>query len=631
MVVKPADTLDETKADSGANSAHEPGFAILARFLPYLWPAGAPVLRLRLVVALILVLLGKAVMLVMPFAYKAAMDAMSGAATESTLVIMALVVAYAGARFGGVLFDNLRNAIFEAVGQDAARRLATDVFAHLHRLSLRFHLERKTGALTRIVERGTRSIDSMLYFLLFNIAPTAIELAVVAAIFWVKFGPGLVAATVAMVVTYVLFTRRVTEWRVSLRKGWTEDDQRATQRAVDSLLNYETIKYFNAEGLEVRRYGDAAQRLAQSTVRVETSLAWLNIGQSLITNLLMAGAMAYTVWGWSKGKLTPGDLVLVNTLLAQLFRPLDMLGWVYREIRQGLVDMAAMFRLIDTEPEIADRPDARPLAIDGGEIRFQDVRFSYEPRREILKGVSFAVPAGTRTAIVGPSGAGKSTIARILFRFYDISAGKVLIDGQDIRAVTQASLRAEIGIVPQDTVLFNDTIGYNIGYGREGATMAEIEAAARAARIAPFIDSLPDGYVAMVGERGLKLSGGEKQRVAIARTLLKDPPILILDEATSALDSATEAGIQEALETAESGRTTLIIAHRLSTIADADQILVMQAGTIVERGRHAELLASGGLYAELWALQAAEDRARRESVAPAGGVDTRDAAQSTLA
>ncbi len=631
MVVKPADTLDETKADSGANSAHEPGFAILARFLPYLWPAGAPVLRLRLVVALILVLLGKAVMLVMPFAYKAAMDAMSGAATESTLVIMALVVAYAGARFGGVLFDNLRNAIFEAVGQDAARRLATDVFAHLHRLSLRFHLERKTGALTRIVERGTRSIDSMLYFLLFNIAPTAIELAVVAAIFWVKFGPGLVAATVAMVVTYVLFTRRVTEWRVSLRKGWTEDDQRATQRAVDSLLNYETIKYFNAEGMEVRRYGDAAQRLAQSTVRVETSLAWLNIGQSLITNLLMAGAMAYTVWGWSKGKLTPGDLVLVNTLLAQLFRPLDMLGWVYREIRQGLVDMAAMFRLIDTEPEIADRPDARPLAIDGGEIRFQDVRFSYEPRREILKGVSFTVPAGTRTAIVGPSGAGKSTIARILFRFYDISAGKVLIDGQDIRAVTQASLRAEIGIVPQDTVLFNDTIGYNIGYGREGATMAEIEAAARAARIAPFIDSLPDGYAAMVGERGLKLSGGEKQRVAIARTLLKDPPILILDEATSALDSATEAGIQEALETAESGRTTLIIAHRLSTIADADQILVMQAGTIVERGRHAELLASGGLYAELWALQAAEDRARRESVAPAGGVDTRDAAQSTLA
>nr|WP_255696974.1 ABC transporter ATP-binding protein/permease [Sandaracinobacteroides sayramensis] len=593
----------------------------MKRFLPYLWPRNAPELRARLVVAMIMVALAKAITLMMPFAYKAAIDAMSGSASEGVLVIVALVVAYAGARFGGVLFDNLRNAIFEAVGQDASRRLAVDVFGHLHRLSLRFHLERKTGALTRIVERGTKSIDTMLYFLLFNIAPTFLELGAVGVIFWLKFGPGLVMATLVMVVAYVVFTRQVTEWRVSLRQGWTEDDQRATQRAVDSLLNYETIKYFNAEARETRRYGDAAARLAHSTTRIETSLAWLNIGQSLITNLLMAGAMAYTVWGWSEGRLTPGDLVLVNTLLAQLFRPLDMLGWVYREIRQGLVDMAAMFRLIDTVPEIADVVDASPLQVTGGEIRFEDVRFAYEPRREILKGVSFTVPAGTRTAIVGPSGAGKSTIARILYRFYDISAGHVRIDGQDIRDVTQSSLRSAIGIVPQDTVLFNETIGYNIGYGRENASDAEIEAAARAAQIGPFIDSLPDGYATKVGERGLKLSGGEKQRVAIARTLLKNPPILILDEATSALDSATEAGIQEALEMAEKGRTTLIIAHRLSTIVDADQILVMEAGRIVERGRHSELLAAGGAYAELWALQASE-----ELQSPA-----LDAAQSALA
>ena len=599
--------IDAGQPDSAAQPAREEGgLKSLARFLPYLWPKDAPELRARLVIALVLVALAKGITLAMPFAYKAVIDAMSGTTSEAVLVIVAMVVAYAGARFGGVLFDNLRNAIFEAVGQDAARRLSTDVFAHLHRLSLRFHLERKTGALTRIIERGTKSIDSMLYFLLFNIGPTIIELAAVAIIFWVKFGFGLVAATIAMVLIYVWFTRRVTEWRVSLRKGWTEDDQRATQRAVDSLLNYETIKYFNAEELETRRYGDAAARLAKSTTRIETSLAWLNIGQALITNLLMAGAMAFSVWGWSKGRLTPGDLVLVNTLLMQLFRPLDMLGWVYREIRQGLVDMGSMFGLIDTTPEIRDAPDARPLEVAGGEIAFRDVDFAYEPRRQILKGVTFTVPAGTRTAIVGPSGAGKSTIARILYRFYDIAGGAVLIDGQNIAGVTQSSLRAAIGIVPQDTVLFNDTVGYNIGYGREGATQAEIEGAARAAQIAPFIASLPDGYETMVGERGLKLSGGEKQRVAIARTLLKNPPILILDEATSALDSATEAGIQDALEVAERGRTTLVIAHRLSTIVDADQIIVMRAGEIVERGRHAELLAANGLYAELWALQAAE-------------------------
>ncbi|MGL6044732.1 MAG: ABCB family ABC transporter ATP-binding protein/permease, partial [Sandaracinobacteroides sp.] len=384
-------------------------------------------------------------------------------------------------------------------------------------------------------------------------------------------------------------------------------DTKAIGQAVDSLLNYETVKYFNAEGAEQRRYDLAYTKYAEAAVKNETSLAWLNIGQAVITNLMMAAAMAWTVIGWSEGRFTPGDVVLVNTLLAQLFRPLDVLGMVYREVKQGLIDMDAMFRLMDTPTEIADVAGAPALAVGGGTVRFDNVHFAYEPRRQILRGVSFEIEPGTRTAVVGPSGAGKSTLARLLYRFYDIQQGRILIDGQDIARVTQGSLRGAIGIVPQDTVLFNDTIGYNIGYGREGATQPEVEAAASAAQIHGFVSRLPDGYGTMVGERGLKLSGGEKQRVAIARTLLKNPPILILDEATSALDSATEAEIQDALEVAEQGRTTLVIAHRLSTIIDCDQILVMEAGRIVERGRHQELLAAGGTYAELWALQAAED------------------------
>ena len=588
-----------------AKQGERGSFATLIRFLPLLWPKGEGELKARVVGAVLLVLAGKAAVLAMPFAYKAVIDRMS-AGTAAFAVIAAIVLAYAGARFAGVLFDNLRNALFEKVGQDAARRLAGQVFRHIHSLSLRFHLERRTGSLTKIVERGTKSIDMMLYFLLFNIAPTFIELAAICVIFWIKFGPGLVAATLAMVALYITFTRVVTDWRAKLQREMNEVDNRAIGRAVDSLLNYETVKYFGAEEREARRYDEAVTQFMRATVRNETSLAWLNIGQSLITNLMMAGAMAYTVWGWSQGRFTPGDVVLVNTLLMQLFRPLDMLGWVYRTIRQGLIDMEAMFGLLDTPAEVIDDPDATPLLVRGGHVRFENVRFGYEPEREILKGLSFDAPPGTRLAIVGPSGAGKSTIARLLYRFYDPTDGRILIDGQDITKVTQASLREAIGIVPQDTVLFNDTIGFNIGYGTESATQPEIEGAAKGAAIDRFIAVLPDGYESMVGERGLKLSGGEKQRVAIARTLLKNPPILILDEATSALDSKTEQAILATLERLARNRTTITIAHRLSTVVNSDFILVLDEGRVAESGTHAQLLASGGLYSDMWYRQAAE-------------------------
>jgi ATP-binding cassette subfamily B protein len=581
------------------------GFDALWRFLPMLWPQGQLELKLRVIGAMVLVLMGKAAVLLMPFAYKAVIDRMSNHQAAFTLVA-GLVAAYAAARFAGVLSDNLRNALFEKVGQDAARRLAGNVFRHIHDLSLRFHLERRTGSLTKIVERGTKSIDMMLYFLLFNIGPTIIELTAACVIFFVKFGAGLVAATLAMMAVYIAFTRRVTEWRAELQRQLNDVDNKAIGRAVDSLLNYETVKYFNAEERESRRYDEAIGAFARATVRNEVSLAWLNIGQALITNLMMAGAMIFTVWGWSQGRFTAGDVVFINTMLLQLFRPLDMLGWVYRTIRQGLIDMEAMWKLVDTPAEVTDAPGAGPLQVAHGNVRFQDVHFGYDPERDILKGLEFDIPAGTSCAIVGPSGAGKSTIARLLYRFYDPTSGRILIDGQDIAKVTQNSLRASIGIVPQDTVLFNDTIGYNIGYGRDGADQGEIEGAARGAAIDRFIAALPEGYGSMVGERGLKLSGGEKQRVAIARTLLKDPPILVLDEATSALDSRTEEEIQNTLDRVAKSRTTIMIAHRLSTIVNADQIVVLDNGRIAERGTHDALLEKDGLYADLWYRQAAE-------------------------
>ena len=592
--------------DNPDNKPLPPVWATLRRFLPYLWPADAPALRRRVVAALSFVLLAKGVGLIMPFAYKAAIDRMTPGMEAAAGLAIALVLAYAGARFAGVLFDNLRNAAFERVGQEATLRLSERLFDHLHRLSLRFHLDRRTGAVTRIVERGTKSIDTMLYFLLFNIAPTVIELAAVCIIFFVKFGLGIVVATLAIVATYIVFTQKVTEWRNHLRRDMVDLDTGANAHAVDSLLNFETVKYFGAEEREADRYGAAMRAYADAAVKSENSLALLNIGQAVITNLMMAAAMAYTVWGWSRGKFSTGDVVLVNTLLAQLFRPLDLLGMVYRTIRQGLIDMEAMFGLIDTPADVVDAPGAGTLAVAAGALQFKSVKFGYEPGRLVLDDVSFTVPAGATLAIVGPSGAGKSTIARLIYRFYDVNSGRISIDGQDIAGVTQSSLRAAIGIVPQDMVLFNDTIGYNIAYGRPNATEDQIAGAARGAAIDQMIASLPKGYDTRVGERGLKLSGGEKQRVAIARTLLKDPPLLILDEATSALDSRTEAAIQQTLSDLARRRTTIIVAHRLSTIVDADEIIVLDQGRIAERGPHGALLAQGGLYAAMWARQASE-------------------------
>jgi ABC-type transport system involved in Fe-S cluster assembly fused permease/ATPase subunit len=585
----------------------------LKRFLPYLWPKDNPVLKRRIVIAILLVLAAKATTLALPFAYKNAVDIMTTPANEAMMVALALVLAYGLGRFASVIFDNLRNVTFERVGQDATRQFAEDVFQRLHRLSLRFHLSRRTGEVTKVIERGTKSIDSMLYFLLFNIAPTLIELVAVGVIFYINFGWELVAATALTVVSYIAVTRWITEWRTKLRAEMNDMDGQALSRAVDSLLNYETVKYFGAEAREEKRYSSATTAYAEAAIRSENSLALLNVVQSLITNLLMIGAMGFTVYGWSQGKLTVGDLVFVNTYLMQLFRPLDLLGWVYRTIRQGLIDMAAMFQLMDSEVEVEDRPGAPALAIKQPTVTFENVVFGYDPQRTILHGLSFHVPAGKQIALVGPSGAGKSTIARLLFRFYDPWSGRILIDGQDISEVTQESVRAAIGIVPQDSVLFNDTVGYNIAYGREGASDEDVLAAAKGAAILPFIKKLPKGFDTEVGERGLKLSGGEKQRVAIARTLVKNPPILVLDEATSALDSRTEQDILATLHRVSENRTGLSIAHRLSTIADADEILVLNEGRVSEQGSHASLLERHGLYAEMWNRQQNESGAESEA------------------
>jgi ABC-type transport system involved in Fe-S cluster assembly fused permease/ATPase subunit len=585
-------------------TARHDGWGTLRRFLPYLWPSDDWGLRGRIIGAVALILLSTATQFTLPYLLKWAVDAMAVTGPRVISFAMLFVLAYAAARLGGVVFDNLRNIVFERVGQQATAQLAEHVFNRLHRLSLRFHLARRTGEVTKVIERGTKSIDTMLYFMLFNIAPTVILLVGVGVIFYLNFGWPLVSATALAVVAYIWVTRAITEWRTKLREQMNRLDGQALSRAVDSLLNYETVKYFGAERREEARYAQATRAYAAAAVTSENSLGLLNIAQALVTNLLMAVAMALTVYGWARGEYTAGQLVFVQTYLMQLFRPLDMLGMVYRTIRQGLIDMADMFRLIDTEIEVQDAPGAPALVVKRPTLTFDNVRFGYEPDRTILNGLSFEVPAGSQVAIVGPSGAGKSTIARLVFRFYDPWSGRILIDGQDIAQVTQASLRRHLGIVPQDSVLFNDTIGYNIAYGREGAGLAEVEQAAREAALMDLIGRLPQGFDTEVGERGLKLSGGEKQRVAIARTLVKNPPILLLDEATSALDTRTEQEVLATLHRVSSGRTSLSIAHRLSTIADADLILVLNAGQLAEQGTHAELLRRDGLYADMWARQA---------------------------
>lgn len=584
----------------------------LKRFLPHLWPKGALDLKIRILCAALFVIAAKGAILSLPYSYRKIVDDMNAAIDingrgDIMFAILLLVASYGLARFAQILFDNLRNFSFERVGQQATRNLAHQVFTHLHNLSLRFHLSRRTGEVTKIIDRGTKSIDTMLYFLLFNIAPTAIELTAVLIIFGLEFGLSLVAITLAVVLFYVVFTSKVTNWRNKLRQEMNNMDTRAIGRSVDALLNYETVKYFTAEKRESTRYGKAMDEYANAAVRSENSLAILNIGQSIITNVMMIGAMGYSVWGWSKGQYSAGDLVFINTLLLQLFRPLDFLGTVYRTIRQGVIDMDAMFRLIDTKAEIVDKIDAKPLLVSKGTIRFENINFSFDKERQILHNLSFSIGAGQTLAIVGPSGAGKSTIAKLLFRFYDPQSGRILIDGQDIRSCTQDSLRGAIGVVPQDTVLFNDSIGYNIGYGHEDAGQDTIEKAAQGAAIASFIEGLYDGYNTQVGERGLKLSGGEKQRIAIARTLLKNPPLLILDEATSALDSRTEEDILGTLRQLSHSRTTLVIAHRLSTITHADKIILLDKGQIAEEGDHKSLLAKNGLYTQMWQRQAQEE------------------------
>ncbi|MBL9047576.1 MAG: ABC transporter ATP-binding protein/permease, partial [Tabrizicola sp.] len=581
------------------------------RVAPYLWPDGQAWVKRRVVLALTFLLLAKLVSVTTPWLYKLAVDRLAGEAPDTGILMglgaVGIVVAYGLARFGAVVFGEMRDAVFVRVGQRAIRRLAIETFTHIHQLSLRYHITRKTGGLSRIIERGVKGVDFLLRFLLFSIGPLILELSMVAGIFAWVFGWQYAAVVIVTITLYVLFTFKITEWRVKLRREMNDQDTDANQKAIDSLLNFETVKYFNAETREADRYDGAMRQYETAAVKTGLSLSFLNAGQAFLITSGLVIVMAMSALGVRAGTLTVGDFVMVNAYMIQITMPLNFLGTVYREIRQALVDMGEMFALLGQPAEVVDAPNAPALAVQGGEIRFDEVRFNYEAEREILKGISFHVGPGERIALVGTSGSGKSTIGRLLFRFYDIQGGKIRIDGQDIAKVTQSSLHQAIGVVPQDTVLFNDTVLYNIAYGRAGASRDEIEAAAKAAKIHDFIASLPQGYETVVGERGLKLSGGEKQRVGIARTLLKNPPILILDEATSALDTQTERAIQESLREMGQGRSVITIAHRLSTIADADQIIVLEEGRIVEQGRHDDLLARQGKYAQMWERQSAEE------------------------
>jgi ABC-type transport system involved in Fe-S cluster assembly fused permease/ATPase subunit len=590
----------------------------IGKLLPYLWRY-----RWRVGFALAFLIAAKVANVGVPVLLKTLVDRLSfkpGAAVlpadamQAALVVpVALLVAYGALRLSTSLFTELRELVFAKATEGTARSISLAVFGHLHALSLRFHLERQTGGMTRDIERGTRAVHSLISYSLYSIVPTIIEVGLVLGLLAVKFDAWFAWITLTALVVYIAFTVSLTEWRTQFRKKMNELDSTAHSRAIDSLLNYETVKYFNNEQFEARRYDESLEGLRRAALKSQTTLSILNTGQQLI----IASALVCMLWratqGVVAGRMTLGDLVMVNAFMIQLYIPLNFLGVIYREIKQGLTDLDKMFTLLEREREVADAPGALPLAVTRGEVRFEHVDFAYEPDRPILHDLTFEIPPGKTVAVVGPSGAGKSTLARLLYRFYDVAGGRIVIDGQDIRGVTQASLRRAIGIVPQDTVLFNDTIAYNIAYGRPGASRQEIEAAARAARIHDFIASTPKGYATMVGERGLKLSGGEKQRVAIARTLLKDPPILIFDEATSALDSANERAIQAELQAASRNKTALVVAHRLSTVVDAHQIIVLQAGRIVERGRHAELLAMEGEYARMWRLQQSRENGHDRS------------------
>jgi ATP-binding cassette subfamily B protein len=583
----------------------------LRKVAPYLWPADKPWVKNRVLAALGFLLLAKLVGVGTPFVYKAAVDVLTGEAASPAWLLgmgaVGITVAYGVARAANVGFQQLRDAVFARVAQAALRQLALETFQHIHALSLRYHITRKTGGLSRIIERGVKGVDFLLRFMLFSVGPLVLELLLTGIILALVFDISYLIVLVITIGLYVWFTFTVTEWRVKIRKEMNEQDTDANQKAIDSLLNYETVKYFGAEKREAARYDGAMEGYERAAIKTSLSLAFLNFGQAVIITAGLVIVMVMAAIGVQAGELTTGDFVMVNAFMIQITIPLNFLGTVYREIRQALVDMGEMFDLLEQPQEVCDKPGAPALAVSGGAVVFEDVRFSYEPARAILKGLSFTLKPGETVALVGPSGSGKSTIGKLLFRFYDVTGGAIRIDGQDLRDVTQASLHAQIGVVPQDTVLFNDTIRYNIGYGRAGASQDEIEAAARAASIHDFIAALPEGYDTPVGERGLKLSGGEKQRVGIARTLLKDPPILLLDEATSALDSETERDIQAELKMMGEGRSVITIAHRLSTVVDADQIIVLEAGEIVERGTHDALIAKGGRYATMWARQQAEE------------------------
>jgi len=594
-------TSDETRAERRS------GWRTIRRVSPYLWPEDQPWVKRRVVYALLALLLGKIVAVGTPLLYKQAVDALANEGGSPLMLgAVGLTVAYGMARLLSNGFQQLRDAVFAAVGQRALRALALETFTHIHRLSMRYHLTRKTGGLSRIIERGVKGVDFLLRFLLFSIGPLVLELVMIAAILFFLFDVWYLAVIVLTIAVYVWFTFAVTEWRVKLRKIMNDQDTDANQKAIDSLLNFETVKYFGAEAREARRYDRAMEQYESAALKTAYSLAFLNFGQAFLITAGLVIVMVMAAVGVERGALTVGDFVMVNAYMIQITMPLNFLGTVYREIRQALVDMGEMFDLLEQPAEVSDKPGANVLKVQGGVVELRDVHFGYDPERTILKGVSLRVGAGETVAIVGSSGSGKSTIGRLLFRFYDVTRGAMLIDGQDLRDVTQTSLHDAIGVVPQDTVLFNDTIRYNIAYGRDGATEEQIMQAARDAQIHDFIMRLPEGYDTQVGERGLKLSGGEKQRVGIARTLLKNPPILLLDEATSALDTDTEQEIQGALARAAEGRTVLMIAHRLSTVADADRIIVLEDGHIVEEGTHTDLLSRKGRYWGLWQRQASE-------------------------